>query len=55
MFILPNIYFTNLYSIGEFFQVYYNITDLAGIWKGLDLFQYLICFYVVLTSGRSMD
>ena len=28
--------------------MYYNITDLVGIWKGLDHFQYYICFFVVL-------
>ena len=33
---------------GGFFKVYYNITDLVGIWKGLDHFQCYICFYVVL-------
>ena len=36
------------YYIGGFFKVYYNITDLVGILKGFDHFQYYICFYVVL-------
>ena len=36
------------YYIGGFFKAYYNITDLVGIWKGLDHFQYYICFYVML-------
>ena len=31
-----------------FFKVYYNITDLLGMWKGINHFQYNICFYVVL-------
>ena len=42
---LPNLL---QYYIGGFFKVYYNITDLVGIWKGLDHFQYYIYFYVVL-------
>ena len=42
---LPNLL---QYYIGGFFKVYYNITDLVGIWKGLDHFQYYICFYVGL-------
>jgi len=29
--------------IGGFFKVYYNITDLVGILKGFDHFQYYIC------------
>ena len=33
---------------GGFFKVYYNITDLVGIWKGSGHFQYYIYFYVVL-------
>ena len=36
------------YYIGGFFKVYYNITDLVGILKGFDHYQYYICFYVVL-------
>ena len=42
---LPNLL---QYYIGGFFKVYYNITDLVGILKGFDHFQYYICFYVVL-------
>ena len=36
------------------FKVYYNITDLVGLWKGFDHFQYYICFYVVL-KGRILS
>ena len=35
---LPNLL---QYYMGGHFKVYYNITDLVGIWKGLDHFQYL--------------
>ena len=42
---LPNLL---QYYIGGFFKVYYNITDLVGIWKGSGHFQYYIYFYVVL-------
>ena len=41
---LPNLL---QYYIGGFFKVYHNITDLVGILKGFDHFQYYICFYVV--------
>ena len=42
---LPNLL---QYYIGGLFKVHYNITDLLGIWKGLEIdhFQYYICFYV---------
>ena len=33
---LPNLL---QYCIGGFFKVYFNSTDLVGIWKGLDHFQ----------------
>ena len=42
---LPNLL---QYYIGALLKVYYNIADLVEIWKGLDHFQYFICFYVVL-------
>ena len=42
---LPNLL---QYYIGGFFKVYYNVTDLEVIWKGLDHLQYYMCFYVVL-------
>ena len=41
---LPNLL---QYYIGEFFKVYYNITDLVGIWKGLDLFQYHLYVFML--------
>ena len=43
---LPNLL---QYYIGGFFKVYYNITDLVGLWKGLDHFQY----YMFLWSAKS--
>ena len=42
---LPNLL---QYYIEGVFKVYYDITDLVGIWKGLVNFKYFICFYVVL-------
>ena len=36
------------YYIAGFSKVYYNLKDLVGIWRGLDHFQYYICFYAVL-------
>ena len=40
--------FITILHLGGFFKVYYDITDLVGIWKGLDHLQYYICFYIVL-------
>ena len=39
---------------GGFFKVHYNITDLVGIWKGLDLFSityvFMLCAKVRILS-----
>ena len=34
------------YYIGGVFKVYYNITDLVGIWKGSGHFQYYIYIFM---------
>ena len=45
--------FITLLHRGGLFKVYHNITDLVGIWKGLNNFQYYvsISFYVVLKES----